>query len=156
MTIGIDTDVFVSWTMAGAARHDVARAFMQRQVAQGRGLAFTLQVIFEFVHIVTDPRRFERPMTMHQALDVARNIWDAPEVVRVPPAPATLHRTLELLRTLGLGRKRILDTALAATLERAGITRLATFNGKDFKAFAFLEVVDPAHRRKEGETREQT
>ena len=57
MTIGIDTDVFVSWTMAGAARPDVARAFMQRQVAQGRGLAFTSQVIFEFVHIVTDPRR---------------------------------------------------------------------------------------------------
>jgi predicted nucleic acid-binding protein len=42
-----------------------------------------------------------------------------------------------------LGRKRILDTALAATLEAARIRRLATFNGRDFEVFGFLEVVEP-------------
>jgi predicted nucleic acid-binding protein len=33
--------------------------------------------------------------------------------------------------------------ALAATLEEAGIKRLATFKRKDFEAFPFLEIVEP-------------
>lgn len=32
---------------------------------------------------------------------------------------------------------QVLDTALAATLEEAGVRRLATFNRRDFEVFAF-------------------
>jgi predicted nucleic acid-binding protein len=42
-----------------------------------------------------------------------------------------------------LGRKRLLDTMLAAILESAGIDRLATFNGDDYAVFPFLDVVEP-------------
>jgi predicted nucleic acid-binding protein len=52
-------------------------------------------------------------------------------------------RTLELMERHRLGRRRILDTALAATLEGAGIRRLATFNGDGFRVFPFLDVVEP-------------
>jgi hypothetical protein len=48
---------------------------------------------------------------------------------------------MELMDRLRLGRKRILDTAFAATLEEAGVRHLATLNQKDFEAFDFLEVV---------------
>ena len=37
----------------------------------------------------------------------------------------------------------VLDLALAATLECAGVSRLATFNGRDFAVFDFLEVIEP-------------
>ncbi|MFY9826832.1 MAG: hypothetical protein WAM82_36090 [Thermoanaerobaculia bacterium] len=57
------------------------------------------------------------------------------------PSLRVLPRTLELMADLQLGRKRILDTALAATLELAGIRRLATFNPSDFKIFKFLEII---------------
>jgi len=50
---------------------------------------------------------------------------------------------IELLESLHLGRKRSLDTALAVTFNQAGVNRLATFNGKDYEIFAFMEVVDP-------------
>lgn len=144
MTLGIDTDVLVNWAMAGAPHHQEARTFVERQVAAGRQLGITPQVVFEFVHIVSDPRRFEKPLPMDRAIDMVREIWDAPETVRIAPPAAMLHRALELLRSLGLGRKRILDTALAATLEGAGVDRLATYNGKDFEAFPFLTVIDPS------------
>ena len=52
---------------------------------------------------------------------------------------ATRHG--EAVALLARERKRVLDTALAATLESAGIRRLATFNGADYAAFPFLEVV---------------
>jgi len=82
-------------------------------------------------------------MPMNQAVSVARDLWNAPETIRVPPGPSMLHRVFELLESLRLGRKRILDTALAVTLNQAGVSRLATLNGKHYEVFAFMEVIDP-------------
>ena len=147
MTLGLDTDVVVNWAMGGAEYHDEARALLRREV-QGAGntIACPPQVLFEFVHVVTDARRFERPMSMSVALDTARDFWVGPEMIRVRPGPRVLHRTLELLGRLKLGRKRILDTALAVTLQEAGVNRLATFNGGDYAVFPFLKIVDPRAR----------
>ena len=97
----------------------------------------------EFIHVVTDPRRFPSPLAMKEAVAKAREMWAASEVLRIHPAPEVVFRTLELLDSLSLGRKRILDTTLAATLELAGVRRLATFNRKDFEVFPFLELVSP-------------
>jgi predicted nucleic acid-binding protein len=108
-----------------------------------RLLAVTPLVIQEFLHIVTDPKRFASALSMEEALRRAWGIWDSKEVKRVLPSPEVLPRTMELLSAFQLGRKRILDTALAATLEAAGIRRLATFNPRDFRIFDFLEIVTP-------------
>jgi hypothetical protein len=78
---------------------------------------------------------------MEQALEWSQSIWDGKEVARLLPGPLVLTRTVELMRRYRLGRKRILDTALAATLEVAGVKKLATMNGKDFGLFPFLELV---------------
>ncbi len=76
-------------------------------------------------------------------MSAARDLWDAPETIRVLPGPSMLRRVFELLESLSLGRKRILDTALAVTLSQAGVSRLATLSDKDYQVFAFMEVVDP-------------
>ena len=142
--IAIETDVLVAWAMDGAPGHRAARDLFESVLSEDRdSIALTPQVLFEFLHVVTDARRFELPLPMAGASALAHALWEAPETVRVLPGPMLLHRVLELLSTLRLGRKRILDTALAATLEEAGVARLATFNGKDFTAFGFLEIVEP-------------
>ncbi|HVT58171.1 MAG TPA: PIN domain-containing protein [Thermoanaerobaculia bacterium] len=142
--LGVDTDVLVSWAMAGAPRHDRARRLLEAEVRErGGALAIVPQVLYEFLHVTTDPRRFEKPLPMRDGLSWVRTFWHAREVVRVLPAPDVLARTLELLDRLRLGRKRILDTALAVTLESAGVRRFATFNHQDFRPFPFLEIVDP-------------
>jgi len=144
MSLGIDTDVLVSWAMVGTPHHDAARRILETEIeTRSSTIALTPQVFFEFIHVVTDSRRFERPMEMGQAVSVARDLWDARETIRVLPAPIMLHQVFELLDRLRLGRKRILDTALAVTLSQAGVGRLATFNGKDYHALGLLEVVDP-------------
>jgi len=142
--LALDTDVLVHWAMEGAAHHRATRRLVEREIRGPEGrLALTPQLLFEFVHVVTDPRRFESPLTVPGATALVRDLWDSREVIRVLPGPSVVHRTLELLTKLRLGRKRILDTALAATLEAAGISRLATLNGPDFEIFPFIEVVSP-------------
>ena len=145
MILGIDTDVLVAWAMAGTPRHLAARKLFQQEARAGGGwLGLTPQVLQEFLHVVTDARRFENPLDMPRALKMVHALWEAEETVRILPAVEPVPRTVELMNRFQLGRKRILDTALAATLELAGVPRLATFNPADFQVFPFLELVTVA------------
>ncbi len=143
MVIALDADVLVHWAMDGASHHQVVRRYVKRQVARRERLGIAAQTVYEVVHVVTDPRRFEHPLSMPAALMLMRELMRAAEVVPLVANAWQAARTLELLETFGLGRKRILDTALVATLEANGVNRIATFNRADFAVFAFLEVITP-------------
>lgn len=144
MTLALDTDVLVSWAMTGAPRHQAVRAMVARELrGPDSTIALVPQVMFEFVHIVTDPRRFASALSMTDALSLAGEVWSARQVTHIVPVAPVVPRALELLTDLRLGRKRILDTALAATLEAAGVRRLASFNARDYAIFPFLEIVSP-------------
>ncbi len=144
MILALDTDALVHWQMAGTGHHEGTRCFIEKAVqTDGVKLGLTAQVVHEFLHVTTDQRRFENPMTMIQATRRVREIWSAPEIERLLPGADVVSRTLVLLEEYSLGRKRILDTALAATLESAKVSRLVTLNGRDFEVFPFLEVIDP-------------
>jgi predicted nucleic acid-binding protein len=106
-------------------------------------IGVTEDVLFEFVHVSTDPRRIEKPLRMAQALDWAEAFWAARDTAPLLPSPTTFTRTLELLRHHQLSRKRIRDTLLAAVLEENGVRELLTANVSDFKVFPFLKAIDP-------------
>ncbi|MDY7092880.1 MAG: TA system VapC family ribonuclease toxin [Acidobacteriota bacterium] len=142
MSLALDTDVLIHWFMTGAPQHRAVRAFLDQELDRGVPLALGPQVLYEFLHVATDPRRFQNPLPMDEALDLVRHLWQAPETHQLPTA-APPDRVTTLMHRHFLGRKRILDTALAATLEAARIHRLATFNRRDFEVFGFLEVVEP-------------
>ncbi|MCP4656147.1 MAG: type II toxin-antitoxin system VapC family toxin [bacterium] len=146
MIIGIDTDVLVHWAMAGAVHHRAVRQWFEREIGRRRRFGLTQQVLYELVHVVSDPRRFERSLTMEQAVHVSLELWNGKEVHQILPTATVYDRTCELIERFELGRKRILDTALAATLEAADVHRLATLNPRDFEIFPFLELVNPTLR----------
>ena len=54
-----------------------------------------------------------------------------------------MDQTIRWMRQFNLGRKRILDTHLAAILYTSGVRRLLTSNPSDFKVFTVLETVTP-------------
>ena len=143
MIVGLDTDVLVNWAVSCAPHHEVSREFVYRQVEGGLLLGVAPQVLREFAHITTDPFRFEHPLTDDQAYELTQEIWNAPEVVQIPLEPSSIQRTFELMITLELDRRKLHETSLAATLEQADIHRLATFHGRDFDPFPFLDIVDP-------------
>ena len=57
-----------------------------------------------------------------------------------------MRQTLRWRREFRLGRKRILDTHLAAVLHVAGVRRLLTSNPDDFAVFGVLETITPEGR----------
>jgi hypothetical protein len=54
-----------------------------------------------------------------------------------------MDQTLHWMRQFSLGRKRILDTHLAAILYTSGVRRLLTANPSDFTVFGVLEIITP-------------
>ena len=142
--IGVDTTFLVQLELRELPAHQPAHALLRREVLDPEvPIALAPQVLAEFIHVVTDPRRFQRPLTADAALAKARYWWQAAEVQPVFPTAESTALFLEWMRLHRLGRKRILDTQLAATLWVAGVRRLLTSNPADFQLFTGLEPVSP-------------
>ncbi len=62
-------------------------------------------------------------------------------MVRVFPDGPAVRDFLVWLTRYQLGRKRLLDTMLAASFQSAGVKRILTNNGRDFKVLGDFEIV---------------
>lgn len=133
---GIDTTFLVQIELREAPGHANAKHWLNQKLeGEVPFLALAPQVLTEFVHVVTDPRRFSHPLDMEQALGRAQLWWEAGEVRPVFPGVESTRRGLDWLMNHRLGRKRLLDTQLAATYLGNGVTSILTLNRADFEVF---------------------
>ncbi|MFZ9936781.1 MAG: type II toxin-antitoxin system VapC family toxin [Luteolibacter sp.] len=121
--------------------HRDADALLKSLLADGHDLAVAPQTLAEFIHIVTDPKRMPQPLPMAEAIRRADQWWQAAEVMRVFPDGQAVTDFLGWLSRYRLGRKRLLDTLLAATFRQAGVKRMVTNNERDFRGFGCFEIV---------------
>jgi predicted nucleic acid-binding protein len=129
--VGVDTTFLVEAEVREAPNHSKARRYLEDMVFSGKvRLALAPQVLTEFAHVVTDPRRFSRPLEMTEAVVRAGFWWRAREVIQVFPGSESTHTFLDWMRAHRLGRKRLLDTHLAATYDAAGIRRIVSSSGR--------------------------
>jgi predicted nucleic acid-binding protein len=135
MRHGLDTTFLVALEVACHADHAASRALAETLRQNGDRFAIAPQVVAEFVHIVTDARRFSAPLNMAQAVERAQVWWGARDVDRVMPSDETVTWFLLALARHRLGRKRLLDTLLAGTYRSAGISSILTLNPADFAVF---------------------
>jgi len=140
---GLDSNILVQLALADHPANAATVAAVQAEAQRGSRLMFPPLVATEFLHVVTDERRFDPPLTMIEALDWLDEFLANPAVSLLEPAPEALHQTLRWVRQFNLGRKRILDTYLAAVCHTAGVHRLLTSNPTDFTVFGVLEAVAP-------------
>ena len=143
MKHGIDTGFLVAAEVVEHACHIAARERIAGLVAIGDEFALAPQVLAEFIHVVTDPRRFARPLDMEEARDLAQKWWTAREITQIAPGKVAVEQFFVWHRLHSLGRKRILDTLLAATYRSAGITSLLTTNASDFSILGEFEFIAP-------------
>lgn len=141
--IGLDCNILVQLAIADHPANARTLAAVQSESQQGIKLVFPSLVATEFLHVVTDERRFSPPLTMPEALDWTQEFLANPAVSLLEPTQASMDQTLHWMRQFSLGRKRILDTHLAAILHTSGVRRLLTANPSDFTVFGVLEIITP-------------
>lgn len=144
MKRGLDTNVLVYAHVAALPEHRVVRAFLAGQLTRRDvTLVVTPAVLHEFVHVVTDPRRFEPPVEMGEALALARLYLGRANVECLATNAEALAEAFALVDRYRLGRKRLADTLLAATLLHHGVRQLVTCDRSDFETFSGLRLIDP-------------
>jgi len=143
MTHGFDTGFLVAFEVAAHPDHGPARDCLNECYSNGDDFALAPQVLAEFVHVVTDQTRFSSPLTVEAALWRAQAWWTAAEVRQVFPTANAVTTFVDWMHAHRLGRKRILDTLLAATYFTAGITSLMTTDTFGFQVFGLFQIVRP-------------
>lgn len=142
MNVAIDTDFLVRLSIAEHPGRKVAEALRDRHLEKGDRFAIAPQVINEFIHVVSDPRRFAKPLSMERAIETARLWWEAGEVAPIFPDSAAVLRFCDLMQRYQFGRKRVLDTSLAAVCLGCGVTHLITGNPRDYRTFDELVLIE--------------
>lgn len=143
MIHGLDTGVLVAAEVTEHAEHRNARATLAQLLGAGDQFALAPQVLAEFIHVVTDSRRFTHPLDVSTAQQLAQQWWTARDILRVFPDHGSTWLFLGWLAQFSLGRKRLLDTLLAATYRQAGIQSLLTTNPADFGVFGVFTCITP-------------
>lgn len=142
MTYGIDTTFLIQLDVADHENHERACLLRDTLLDGGHDFALAPQVLSEYVHIVTDERRFTKPATMAVALAQSRAWWNAHEIRGVTADDRAVGLFHAWMVQYSIGRKRILDTLLAATYHAAGITAIVSSHARDYRSF-FETVKEP-------------
>jgi predicted nucleic acid-binding protein len=120
-----------------------ARELLEATLDAGEGLVLAPQVLAEFVPVVTDGRRFSRPLMVRAAVDRADLWWRSRDVAHAFPRAETARVFVEWMRHHRLGRKRLLDTMLAATYFTCDTRVILTSNARDYRVFGCFDVRTP-------------
>lgn len=137
--IGLDTTTLIAFELGEHPLHQQIRNGVRTTVSSGEQFALAHQTLWEFLHVVTDARRFSSPLHMKEALNRANRWLISREVTHLEFNRETAEWSLKWMQDFGLRRKRILDTTLAAAFHVHGVSRIATANAADFLVFDVSE-----------------
>jgi predicted nucleic acid-binding protein len=141
---GADTSILIPLAIEEHPLHESSgRLLAEVEQSADPRIAVVPLVLSEFVHAVSDPKRFQTPLSVRQALDWVKSFLSIPQSVLLMPESAGIYRWIEWMGIYRLGRKRVLDTLLAASLHTAGVSRLLTANPHDFRIFGVFELLVP-------------
>jgi uncharacterized protein len=136
-----DINLLLYATISGFPEHVRARRWWEGLLAGSREVAIIGPVVFGFVRICTNPRIFDRPLAVDDALDRIQDWLDQPVVRFLLPGPRHLEIAFRLLRHLGTAGNLTTDIQLAAhAIENQAEVHS---NDGDFARFADLRWTNP-------------
>ncbi|MCE7869638.1 PIN domain-containing protein [bacterium CPR1] len=138
---GLDTSFLLQVEVLEHPAHRQAVQLRDRFVEKDERLALAPQILSEFIHVSTDPKRFQAPLEPHVAVDRAQWWWNLREVIQVFPTDESTSLFFHWMKEHRLGRKRLLDTQLAATYRAAGVDTIVTDNVRDFTVFGCFKII---------------
>lgn len=140
---GIDTCFLVDLYWEDSPRHESAVALFKRFADDdSEELAVYYNCFYEFVHVITDARRFENALSMAEALSIVDQWCELERVHILYPNDDSFKRTVTWLTMYKLGRYRLNDTQMASCYVCNAVFSLVTANPKDFWVFDVFNLID--------------
>jgi toxin-antitoxin system PIN domain toxin len=124
-----------------AHSHHEARAWLEEALSGTESVGFAWTVLLGFARISTNPRIYEQPLTIEEALDLIDGWLGQPVATVVEPTDRHAAVLRDLLRPLGSGGNLVSDAHLAALAIEHGAELCSRDN--DFARFGGVRWVDP-------------
>jgi predicted nucleic acid-binding protein len=141
-SVGIDTPFLLAHSLVEHPDHTSANAWREHLLNHQTAVALCPTIFDEFIHVVTDMRRFEKPLSMRQAIDLVHRWQKSRETVLLLPTEESLQLQNDWLIRYRLGRKRIHDTGIAAIYYQNGVNQILTSNARDYSVIEGIETLD--------------
>ena len=131
--VGIDTNILVYFLNEESVYHTRAKTFIDRlQKGEIQGM-ISWQNLSELYAVVTDPKRFPKPMIASQVVETMKQLQENGNIKVIFPLINTKETFFKLILKIKPKGQQIHDIFLAATLLSNGVKTLVTENTGDFK-----------------------
>ncbi len=132
-----DVNILVEGFRAEREHHQVCRSLLIAAVSSDQAYGMSELVLSAFVRIVTNPRIFDRPSTLDEALDFAAALTRSANSVRISPGPRHWDIFTRVCRESHVKGDLVTDAYFAALAIEHGCEWI-TLDG-DFARFADLK-----------------
>ena len=141
--IGLDTCFLIDLYWQDSPRNKNAHALFSRLINdESIQIAIYFNCFNEFLHVITDSKRFSNAFTIQEAIAVIDFWCDLDRVKVLYPNDTSFKRTLAWMNMYKLGRNRVNGTQLASCYLSNNITSIITANPKAFEIFRSFELRD--------------
>ena len=139
--IVVDANLLLFAYQPRAPQHDASRAWLEDVLSGPELVRFAWLTLWAFIRIGTDPRVFERPLTIAEA-EAAVSAWLAQPAAGILE-PGERHWTIltGLMRDGQASGPLVMDAVLAAIAIEHGATLCTT--DRDFSRFPGLKSTNP-------------
>jgi toxin-antitoxin system PIN domain toxin len=141
----IDANVLLYAYHPRAVQYERCRAWVEREFSGGAAVCLAWATIVAFLRISTNPRVFERPLTIAEAEGVVSSWLAVPSVAPLEPGDRYWDVLRDLLHRAQVIGPLVSDAALAALAIEHGATLCTT--DRDFARFPGLRTINPLDSR---------
>lgn len=144
MATALDANVLLRLAQKQHPLYPVARQAVLKLKAEGETVCYLPQNVVEFWSVLTRPAsaRGGFGLTLAQADRRTRLIERI--FTLMPDTPEVHAEWRKIVVDVGVSGVQVHDARIAACLRVHGVTRLLTFNTKDFARYSGFAAVDPA------------
>lgn len=139
--VGLDSCFLIDLYWEDSPRHAAVLKKFNEIAASGQDVCVYYNCFNEFIHVITDKKRFENAFSMEEALSVVDEWRDLENVKILFPDEQSFGRTVAWLSVYKLGRNRLNDTNMAESYVHSGVSSVITANPKDFEIFSELKII---------------
>ena len=140
--IFLDTNILVSHIVKAHPFHDRSARLIGEIVEAGDVIAVSPQVIGEAYVTVTSPRKVASPLAPDTFRSTIRTFCNDPAVTMIYPRQLAVNIALESAVGHDVRSPRFFDYLIYGTMLEHGVTKIATFNEKDFRNLDGIELVE--------------
>lgn len=136
-----DLNLLLYAEIAAFPEHAAARRWWETALRGSEDVALTMLTVFGFLRIATNPKVFDPPLAVDDAINRVEAWLEQPSVQMLLPGPRHLEIAFRLLRDLGAAGNLTTDAQLAAFAIEHNATLYS--NDTDFRRFSGLRWHNP-------------